>query len=75
MNRIKLKNLLEQAVLTVLSRGGDFESEDGISATVGTDEVIRLECAIADAFGLDSDDCSESDVPTIKAILDNLALE
>ena len=66
MKNEKLRELLEQTVLTVLSRDGDIETTNGNFATVGADEVIRLECAVAEAFELNSDDVNESDIPMIK---------
>jgi hypothetical protein len=72
MQSKKLRELIETAILTVLSREGDIDTDDGSFATVGTDEIIRLDCAIADAFELNSDDVNESDVALIKYKLDSM---
>ena len=68
----KLKRVIELAVTTVLSRSGDVDTEDGSKATVCTDEIIRLEAAISEAFELSSDDVNDSDVEIIAATLKSI---
>ena len=65
----QMKRIIELATALVLSRRGDVDTEDGGFATVDTGIIIQLECAIAEAFELNSDDVNESDVPMIMAIL------
>lgn len=61
----KMKDVLRYAVGIVLSRAGDVSMEDGEFATVDTHEIILLEEAIVEAFELDSDDVTRSDVSHI----------
>jgi hypothetical protein len=65
----QMKKVIELATALVLSRSGDVSTEDGSFATVDDNIIIELDGAIAEAFGLDSDDVNESDVPMIMATL------
>jgi hypothetical protein len=56
MGNIKISTVLTLAADLVLSRDGDVTTEDGDYATCGTDEMIRLDCAIAELLELPSDD-------------------
>ncbi len=68
----KMKDVLLYAVGIVLSRDGDVSTEDGEFATVGTDDIILLEAAIVDAFDLDSDDVTSSDILKVCATIKSL---
>ena len=68
----KYKHIIDLAIQVVLFRGSDVDTEDGTFATTCTDQIIRLDQAIAEAFELDSDDVSESDLPMIVAKLKQL---
>ena len=68
----KMKRVIELATALVLSRAGDVDTEDGSFATVDTDIIIELDCAIAEAFELNSDDVNDSDAPMIMAIISEL---
>tara|TARA_R110000772_G_scaffold174521_1_gene286409 strand:- start:394 stop:609 length:216 start_codon:yes stop_codon:yes gene_type:complete len=60
-----INKVIELAVKLVLSRSGDVTTEDGNFATVDDNIIIELDCAIAEAFDLNSDDVNESDLPDI----------
>ncbi len=53
---IDLKEILGRAILLIESRSGDVDTEDGSFATTGTDQIIHLEQALADAFNPTGDD-------------------
>jgi len=55
-----LMSLIEEAILVVVNRDGDVDTEDGSFATTGTDEMIRLEAAIQNMFGLEAAEISQS---------------
>lgn len=65
----QMKRIIELSTALVLSRSGDVSTEGGNFATVDDNIIIELDCAIAEAFELNSDDVNESDVPMIMAIL------
>jgi len=65
----KYKHIIEIAIQIVLFRDSDVYTEDGTFATTCIYQIISLEQAIAEAFELDSDDVSESDLPMIMAKL------
>jgi hypothetical protein len=65
----QMKRVIELATALVLSRYGDVDTEDGSFATVDADIIIQLDCAIAEAFELNSDDVNESDIPIIMEML------
>lgn len=56
MEQVKLSNVLMCAFELVISRYGDVDTEDGSFATCGTDEIIRLDEAMAHFFDVGSDD-------------------
>lgn len=54
--QVKMSDVLMCAFELVISRYGDVDTEDGSFATCGTDEIIRLDEAMAHFFGVGSDD-------------------
>jgi hypothetical protein len=56
----QLKELIERAILVAYWRNGDVDTEDGTYATTDTDEMIRLESAIQELFGLEAHELSKS---------------
>jgi hypothetical protein len=68
----KMKRVMELAVSVVLSRGGDVDTEDGCKATIDTDEIIKLEAAIVDAFNLPSDDVVDDNINLVMTKLKSL---
>ncbi|ENP0825576.1 hypothetical protein ACCI36_002728 [Vibrio parahaemolyticus] len=56
----QLKELIERAILVAYWRNGDVDTEDGTYATTDTDEMIRLESAIQELFGLEANELSKS---------------
>jgi hypothetical protein len=55
---IDLKEILGRAILLIESRSGDVDIDDEDFATTGTDQIIHLEQAIADAFNTNGDDAT-----------------
>ena len=68
----KYKSIIELAALVVLHRGQDVNTEDGYFATTCSDQIIRLEAAISEAFELNSDDVNVSDLTMIMTKLEQL---
>lgn len=64
-----MKEVLILAAELVISRSGGVTTEDGNFATVDDDAIIRLDCAIAQAFDLDSDDVNIEDMDKIRNIV------
>lgn len=56
----ELKELIERAILVAYWRNGDVDTQDGTYATTETDEMIRLESAIQELFGLEAHDLYKS---------------
>lgn len=56
----QLKELIERAILVAYWRNGDVDTEDGTYATTDTDEMIRLESAIQELFGLEAHELYKS---------------
>ncbi|UKA04874.1 hypothetical protein [Photobacterium damselae] len=56
----KLKELIERAILVAYGRDGDVDTEDGTFATTDVDEMIRLEMAIEELFGLDAQELAKT---------------
>ncbi|MGR5367001.1 hypothetical protein [Photobacterium damselae] len=56
----QLKELIERAILVAYWRNGDVDTEDGTYATTDTDEMIRLESAIQELFGIEARELSKS---------------
>lgn len=56
----QLKELIESAILVAYWRNGDVDTEDGTYATTDTDEMISLESAIQDLFGLEASELYKS---------------
>lgn len=56
----QLKELIERAILVAYWRDGDIDTEDGTFATTDTDQMIRLESAIQDLFGLEANELAKS---------------
>lgn len=56
----ELKELIERAILVAYWRDGDVDTEDGTFATTDTDQMIRLESAIQDLFGLEANELAKS---------------
>ena len=56
----ELKELIERAILVAYWRDGDVDTEDGTFATTDTDQMIRLESAIQDLFGLEANELEKS---------------
>ncbi len=56
----QLKELIERAILVAYHRDGDIDTENGTYATTDTDEMIRLESAIQELFGLEAHELSQS---------------
>lgn len=52
----KISDVIMCAFELVISRDGDVDTEDGSFATCGTDEIIRLDEAMAHYFKVGSDD-------------------
>lgn len=69
----QLKQLIERAILVAYHRDGDVDTEDGTFATTDTDEMIRLESAIQDLFGLEVRELVKSDHST--TIINNKIME
>ncbi len=73
----KLKEIIERAILVAYWRDGDVDTEDGTYATTDTDEMIRLESAIQELFGIEVEDLAKSlnaskiIDKTLKGIIDN----
>lgn len=61
----KISDVIINAFELVISRNGDVDTEDGSFATCGTDEIIRLDEAMAHYFQVGSDDISLSDAYVI----------
>lgn len=72
MSELTIKDVIEQAVFLVLSRNGDVDTEDGNFATCGTDEIIRLDMALANLLKLPSDDVSSDDLELINHRVNSL---
>lgn len=49
-----LNELLTRAILVAFWRSGDVDTEDGTYATTETDEMIHLESAIQEFFGMEA---------------------
>lgn len=56
----QLKELIERAILVAYGRNGDVDTEDGTYATTDMDEMIRLESAIQELFGLEAHELVKS---------------
>lgn len=61
----KISDVIMHAFELVISRDGDVDTEDGSFATCGTDEIIRLDEAMAHYFKVGSDDVSLCNVDLI----------
>ena len=60
-----IKRIVELATALVLSRSGDVSTKNGNFATVDDNIIIELDVAISEAFNLDSDEVTSSDLDAI----------
>jgi len=67
MDKDKLKELLKRAVEVARWRTGDVSTEDGTFATTELDQMIHLEIAVQDYFGLEA-----HEIEPIYRIIDEL---
>ena len=66
MSERDIKCVIAAAEELLFSRDGDVSTGDGDFATCGTDEIIRLECAIVNFLDLPSDDVNHKDFDLIR---------
>ncbi len=55
-----LKELIKRGILVAYWRKGDIDTEDGTYTTTDMDEMIRLESAIQELFGIEAKDLAKS---------------